>query len=127
MGVAVEQREAKLPGDLPYLLFWEIFSLNFLIIDERLHIAKLSIFHAYIEWAPITFELYFLGFWRLKWVLFGIFLLHSLSVDLFIYKTVIKFDDVGMINFFHHFDLVDHFFVLLTADRFFYFDFFQGN
>ena len=124
MGVAVEQRETKLPGDLPYLLFWEIFALNFLVIDERLHIAKFSIFHANIKGAPITFELYFLGFWWLKWVLFGIFLLHSLSVDLFIYKTVIEFDDVGVINFFHDFHLVYHFFVLLTADRFFYFDFF---
>ena len=124
MWVAVEQGEAELPRGLPYLLFWEILSFKFLVIDKRLHIAKFSVFHADIEWAPIAFELYFLRFWWLEWVLFGTFLLHSLCVDLFINKAIVKFDYVWVINFFHHFHLVYHFFVLLTANRFFNFDLF---
>lgn len=47
--MAMQKRQAQLPGYLPDLLLREILSLALLLVNEGLHISLLSEFHGYVH------------------------------------------------------------------------------
>lgn len=142
--MAVQERKAELPRDLPNLQLREVLPLLLLLQDECLHVSVLGHLHGDVETLPLLQR-------RLKAVLgrqrlllirlasilkipaFFVSCASALQlfdlrmVNLTVDERIVELDYVRMLYPLHNFDLIRQLAILLQRDILFYSHFLEGD